>query len=149
MVHVIKSKIQPNPIECKYWIDLSEDANGGVIKYHDGNKWVNINKDSEQNHDIEQIKKDINTINSKLVVATTSKNGLMSSGDKTKVDKILTNGNGTKYLADNGQYKQISIPDVSDVVRSDDATNIMALTQSEYDGLPTKDANTLYLIKEG
>lgn len=40
--------------------------------------------------------------------ATTSKSGLMSSGDKTKIDKILTNGEGTKFLADNGTYKEIS-----------------------------------------
>lgn len=28
--------------------------------------------------------------------------------DKSKIDKIITNGNGTKYLSDNGTYKEVS-----------------------------------------
>lgn len=34
--------------------------------------------------------------------------GVMSASDKTKIDKIITNGNGTKYLSDNGTYKEVS-----------------------------------------
>lgn len=40
--------------------------------------------------------------------ATTSKAGILTSADKTKIDKIITNGNGTKYLSDNGTYKEVS-----------------------------------------
>lgn len=40
--------------------------------------------------------------------ATTSKAGILTSSDKTKIDKIITNGNGTKYLSDNGTYKEVS-----------------------------------------
>lgn len=47
--------------------------------------------------------------------ATTSKAGVMSSADKTKLDGI---------------------------------PSIQVLTQTEYDALPSKDANTLYFIKE-
>lgn len=43
-----------------------------------------------------------------ITSATTSQAGLMSSSDKTKIDKIITNGNGTKYLSDNGTYKEVS-----------------------------------------
>lgn len=43
-----------------------------------------------------------------ITSATTSQAGLMSSSDKTKLDKIITNGNGTKYLSDNGTYKEVS-----------------------------------------
>lgn len=39
--------------------------------------------------------------------ATTSNAGVMSATDKVKVDKIITNGNGTKYLSDNGTYKEV------------------------------------------
>ncbi len=42
-----------------------------------------------------------------ITSATTSQAGLMSSSDKTKLDKIITNGNGTKYLSDNGTYKEV------------------------------------------
>lgn len=59
--------------------------------------------------------------------ATTSKSGLMSSGDKTKVDKILTSGEGTKFLSDNGTYKEIdissnSILDISKYVNFETST---------------------------
>lgn len=43
-----------------------------------------------------------------ITSATTSQAGLMSSSDKTKIDKIITNGIGTKYLSDNGTYKEVS-----------------------------------------
>lgn len=41
----------PNPMEVTYWIDLSEDANGNVIKTYDGKKWIPINnkEDNTQN----------------------------------------------------------------------------------------------------
>lgn len=39
--------------------------------------------------------------------ATASKAGILVSTDKSKIDKIITNGNGTKYLSDNGTYKEV------------------------------------------
>lgn len=57
--------------------------------------------------------------------ATASKAGILVPTDKSKIDKIITNGNGTKYLSDNGTYKEVSggnaknliIPDVKTIVR--------------------------------
>lgn len=63
-----------------------------VLKYQI--HFTSTNSDSEDSH----------TINA----ATTSQAGVMSSADKTKIDKIITNGNGTKYLSDNGTYKEVS-----------------------------------------
>lgn len=40
--------------------------------------------------------------------ATDSTAGIILPSDKTKIDKIITNGNGTKYLSDNGTYKEVS-----------------------------------------
>ena len=40
--------------------------------------------------------------------ATASKAGILVPTDKSKIDKIITNGNGTKYLSDNGTYKEVS-----------------------------------------
>ena len=40
--------------------------------------------------------------------ATASKAGILVPTDKSKIDKIITNGNGTKYLSDNGTYKELS-----------------------------------------
>lgn len=41
--------------------------------------------------------------------ATTSNAGVMSATDKSKIDKIITNGNGTKYLSDNGTYNDMYV----------------------------------------
>lgn len=46
------------------------------------------------------------TIN--ITSATASKAGILIPTDKSKIDKIITNGNGTKYLSDNGTYKEVS-----------------------------------------
>lgn len=39
--------------------------------------------------------------------ATDSTAGIILPSDKSKIDKIITNGNGTKYLSDNGTYKEL------------------------------------------
>lgn len=37
------SRFAPNPLEVTYWIDLTEDPNGGTIKVYDGKEWYPIN----------------------------------------------------------------------------------------------------------
>lgn len=49
-----------------------------------------------------------NSILLKFNPATGSTAGIILPSDKTKIDKIITNGNGTKYLSDNGTYKEVS-----------------------------------------
>ena len=39
--------------------------------------------------------------------ATTSSNGLMPAADKQKVDGIVTDGDGTSFLANDGSYKEV------------------------------------------
>lgn len=39
-----------------------------------------------------------------IPLASQSGDGVMSSEDKTKLDKVIDTGNGTKYLTDNGTY---------------------------------------------
>lgn len=60
----LASVYAPNPMEVTYWIDLSEDANGNVIKTYDGKKWIPINnkEDNTQNSQIEHL---LNIINEK------------------------------------------------------------------------------------
>lgn len=41
--------------------------------------------------------------------ATTAADGAMSKEDKTKVDKLVTNGNGQQFLANDGTYKTVSM----------------------------------------
>lgn len=73
-------------------ITVNPSTDKVVLKYQ--THFTSTNSDSEDSH----------TINA----ATTSQAGVMSSADKTKIDKIITNGNGTKYLSDNGTYKEVS-----------------------------------------
>lgn len=40
-------------------------------------------------------------------IATPTEDGLMSKEDKIKVDKLVTDGDGTKYLSDNGTYNLV------------------------------------------
>lgn len=44
-----------------------------------------------------------------IPIATDAADGIMSAADKAKVDKIVTNGDGTKYLADNGTYQTVNM----------------------------------------
>lgn len=37
-----KQKIQPNPLEVDYWVDITSNPNGGRIKYHNGENWVDL-----------------------------------------------------------------------------------------------------------
>jgi hypothetical protein len=58
----------------------------------------------------QDLKDPINTdsILLKFNPATDSTAGIILPSDKSKIDKIITNGNGTKYLSDNGTYKEVS-----------------------------------------
>lgn len=57
----------------------------------------------------QDLKDQVNTdsILLKFNPATDSTAGIILPSDKTKIDKIITNGNGTKYLSDNGTYKEV------------------------------------------
>lgn len=88
-----------------------------------------------------------------ITSATTSQAGLMSSSDKSKIDKIITNGDGTKYLADNGQYKTVQggSADIEAIKKyvDDSVTSarsigyMMQLTEIDASGL---DENTWYPV---
>lgn len=72
------SRFAPNPQEVAYWIDLTADPNGGVIKTYDGSKWNVI---SGNDTDID------------IPVATAYSDGLMSSQMVKKLNGIQTNAN--------------------------------------------------------
>lgn len=71
-----------------------------------------------------------------ITSATISQAGLMSSSDKTKIDKIITNGNGTKYLSDNGTYKEVSGGSSSsdiNIIKLQDIRDIINIVNHEKD----------------
>lgn len=52
--------------------------------------------------------------------ASQTEAGLMSAADKVKVDKIVTDGDGNKYLTDNGNYQEL-IEDTTETIKTTDA----------------------------
>ena len=85
--------------------------------------------------------------------ATDSTAGIILPSDKSKIDKIITNGDGTKYLADNGQYKTVQggSVDIEAIKKyvDDSVTSarsigyMMQLTEIDASGL---DENTWYPV---
>lgn len=56
--------------------------------------------------------------------ATTSNAGVMSATDKVKVDKIVTDGDGNKYLTDNGNYQEL-IGGTTETIKTTDAIPVV------------------------
>ena len=85
--------------------------------------------------------------------ATDSTAGIILPSDKSKIDKIITNGNGTKYLSDNGTYKEVQAGSadieslkqyVNDSISSARSVGyMMQLTEIDASGL---DENTWYPV---
>ena len=68
--------------------------------------------------------------------ATASKAGILVPTDKSKIDKIITNGNGTKYLSDNGTYKEVSGGSSSsdiNIIELQDIEDIISIVYHEKD----------------
>ena len=51
-VKYVAQKIAPNYKEFDYWVDLTEDPNGGIIKFWNGNTWDYLNRMDDQDRDI-------------------------------------------------------------------------------------------------
>lgn len=78
--------------------------------------------------------------------ATTSKAGILTPADKTKIDKIITNGNGTKYLSDNGTYKEVSGGSSSsdiNIIELQDIRDIINIVKHEKDAA-SSDINSVF-----
>lgn len=101
-------------------VDVNQSTTEAVLKF------------TTYKQEAQQIGRNTLTITS----ATTSQAGLMSSSDKSKIDKIITNGNGTKYLSDNGTYKEVSGGSSSsdiNIIELQDIRDIISIVYHEKD----------------
>lgn len=73
----------------------------GNLRHNSDNISLNLIQQNLKNPD------DAGSISLKFNPVTDSTAGIILPSDKSKIDKIITNGGGTKYLADNGQYKTV------------------------------------------
>lgn len=58
-INFVASKYAPNPLEVTYWIDLSANPDGQIIKCYSNNEWVPINPvdNAEEEADIAQLQR--------------------------------------------------------------------------------------------
>lgn len=95
MTRITRSYIAPNPKEFEYWVDLSVDPKGNVIKYYaGGSKWLPLNDDTDNDQSAK-----IAALESGKVDKVEGKE--LSSNDftnayKTKLDGIAAQAN--KYV---------------------------------------------------
>ena len=106
--------IAPNPKEIDYWIDLTEDPNGGIIKFWNGEIWDYLNRMDDQDRDIaneiarakaaeQQLQENIdseeqqrinadnqlrNSINQEIQDRTEADNEINETIDSIKIEKI-------------------------------------------------------------
>lgn len=95
MTRITRSYIAPNPKEFEYWVDLSADPKGNIIKYYaGGSKWLPLNDDTDNDQSAR-----IAALESGKVDKVEGKE--LSSNDftdayKTKLDGIAAQAN--KYV---------------------------------------------------
>lgn len=85
---ILASTIQPNPASVKYWADLSSNANGGDLKYFNGNTWVLVNNKSTE--DISTLKQDVEDLKTNKVDKVEDKQ--LSTEDYTTAEKNKLKG---------------------------------------------------------
>lgn len=60
-VNFSKQKLPPSQLEVDYWIDLTDDPNGGKIKHFQDGQWINLIPD--QVLDVSELKQDVLQLN--------------------------------------------------------------------------------------
>lgn len=120
---------------------------GGSLRHNSDSVSLNLIQQNLKNPD------DAGSFLLKFNSATDSTAGIILPSDKSKIDKIITNGDGTKYLADNGQYKTVQggSADIEAIKKyvDDSVTSarsigyMMQLTEIDTSGL---DENTWYPV---
>lgn len=120
---------------------------GGSLRHNSDSVSLNLIQQNPKNPD------DTDSFLLKFNSVTDSTAGIILPSDKSKIDKIITNGDGTKYLADNGQYKTVQggSADIEAIKKyvDDSVTSarsigyMMQLTEIDASGL---DENTWYPV---
>lgn len=120
---------------------------GGSLRHNSDSVSLNLIQQNLKNPD------DTGSFLLKFNSVTDSTAGIILPSDKSKIDKIITNGDGTKYLADNGQYKTVQggSADIEAIKKyvDDSVTSarsigyMMQLTEIDASGL---DENTWYPV---
>lgn len=110
MTRITRSYVAPNPKEFEYWVDLTADPKGNVIRYYAGNnKWLPLNDDTDNSQSAKISALESNKVDkvegkelSSNDFTDTYKNkldGIAAQANKTTVDNSLTSTSTTNALA--------------------------------------------------
>lgn len=110
MTRITRSYIAPNPKEFEYWVDLSADPKGNVIKYYaGGSKWLPLNDDTDNDQSakiaalesgkVDKVEGKGLSSNDFTNAYKTKLDGIAAQANKTIVDNSLTSTSTTNALA--------------------------------------------------
>lgn len=110
MTRITRSYIAPNPKEFDYWVDLTTDPKGNVIKYYAGDsKWLPLNDDTDndqsarisalESNKVDKVEGKELSSNDFTNAYKTKLDGIAAQANKTIVDNSLTSTSTTNALA--------------------------------------------------
>lgn len=110
MTRITRSYIAPNPKEFDYWVDLTTDPKGNVIKYYAGDsKWLPLNDDTDNDQSarikalesgkVDKVGGKVLSSNDFTNAYKTKLDGITAQANKTIVDNSLTSTSTTNALA--------------------------------------------------
>lgn len=110
MTRITRSYIAPNPKEFEYWVDLSADPKGNVIKYYAGDsKWLPLNDDTDNDQSarikalelgkVDKVEGKELSSNDFTNAYKTKLDSIAAQANKTIVDNSLTSTSTTNALA--------------------------------------------------
>lgn len=110
MTRITRSYIAPNPKEFDYWVDLTTDPKGNVIKYYaGGSKWLPLNDDTDNDQSariaalesgkVDKVEGKVLSSNDFTNAYKTKLDGITAQANKTIVDNSLTSTSTTNALA--------------------------------------------------
>lgn len=110
MTRITRSYIAPNPKEFDYWVDLTTDPKGNVIKYYaGGSKWLPLNDDTDNDQSariaalesgkVDKVEGKVLSSNDFTNAYKTKLDGITVQANKTIVDNSLTSTSTTNALA--------------------------------------------------
>lgn len=112
----VASKYAPNPKEVSYWIDLSSDTTGNVIKSFDGKQWIptNYKENTDQSERIDELDASLAEVDTRL-------NAKANSADvytKSQTDTAISNATNNKVTSTSVNSIQIvdAIPEADSQV---------------------------------
>lgn len=145
MTRITRSYIAPNPKEFEYWVDLSADPKGNVIKYYAGDsKWLPLNDDTDNDQSARIKALELGKVD-KVEGKELSSNDF-TDAYKTKLDGIAAQAN--KYVLPTATASALGGVKIgSNITLADGGT--ISITKANVTSALGVDPTTTYVKKAG